>query len=287
MRLPYAIAKKLQLMLQGERLAASTLQHAVVRQMIEDGVIQHVQQGKKRAILYINNPASFTTYLNNNFGVADLASYVEKYVDEELTRTEAIEIAGDSKLKRIRTFKGFLVNSYNPIEATLNANSFIIHPVVGSYTFIADFESFTIADDVIVVGIENPANLGSIDKQQHLFKKIKPLFVSRYPQSNDLIKWLQSIPNSYLHFGDFDFAGIKIFIHEYKNKLGDKASFFIPGNIEQLIQQHGNRQLYDRQLPYFNAVLNDPNLVDLVALLHKYKKGLEQEVLIRLRIDMA
>jgi len=35
------------------------------------------------------------------------------------------------------------------------------------------------------------------------------LFVSRYPQtqSKDLLNWLQSIPNPYLHFGDFDLTG--------------------------------------------------------------------------------
>ena len=48
----------------------------------------------------------------------------------------------------------------------------------------------------------------------------KILFVCRYPQSNDLIKWLQSIPNRYLHFGDLDFAGINIYLNEFKKYLG-------------------------------------------------------------------
>ncbi|MCA6071324.1 MAG: hypothetical protein LE168_02900 [Endomicrobium sp.] len=66
---------------------------------------------------------------------------------------------------------------------------------------------------------------------------MRPLFVSRYPQnqSKDLIKWLQSIPNNYLHFGDFDFAGIGIYLNEYKKYLTDKAMFLIPENIEKFI----------------------------------------------------
>jgi hypothetical protein len=281
MKLPVSIANKLLQMLQGERLPASTLQNAIVTKMLEDGVIQKQQTGKTKALLFVTNGTSLHAYIKNHFGINDLLEYADKYEDKELTRADAITIAGDSKLKSIRTFKGFVVNAYLDITASLNGKLFILHPVEGSFTFISDYETFEVSPTVTIVGVENPENFRYIHKQQHLFKDIEPLFVSRYPQSNDLLKWLKTTPNRYLHFGDFDFAGISIYINEYEKHLGDKASYFIPPGIEQLLDKYGNRDLYNRQPSNFTSSLPEPQLNRLVALLHQYKKGLEQEILIR------
>ena len=92
----------------------------------------------------------------------------------------------------------------------------MLYPTEGTFQFIYDYERFILPADITIVGIENPENFRQISQQQYLFKDIKPLFVCRYPQnqSKDLLKWLQSIPNSYLHFGDFDLAGIGIYLNE-------------------------------------------------------------------------
>lgn len=281
MKLPIGIANKLLQMLQGERLSASTLQHAVVTKMLEDGVIQKQQTGKTKAFLFIANPTSLHVYISNYFGINNLLEYVSRYYDEGLTRAGSIAISGNSKLRSVRTFKGFLINSYQDINATIRTEPFTIHPVEGTFTYITDFETLKVPGNITIIGIENPENFSYIRKQQYLFSQIQPLFVSRYPQSNDLVKWLKSIPNSYLHFGDFDFSGISIYLNEYKKYLGEKASFFIPTNIDDLIEEHGNRDLYNKQLPYSNSNIDDPNLLHLMSLLHKYKKVLEQEVLIK------
>jgi hypothetical protein len=103
--------------------------------------------------------------------------------------------------------------------------------------------------------------------------------VCRYPQeqSKDLIKWLLSIPNPYLHFGDYDFAGINIYLTEYHRHLGSRAAFYVPPHIDTLIATYGNTHLYNQQqLTHTN--ITDPALQELIALLHLHKKGLEQEV---------
>ena len=79
--------------------------------------------------------------------------------------------------------------------------------------------------------------------------------------------------------GDYDFAGINIYLQEYKKNLGAKASFFIPDNMEQLLEQYGNKTLYDRQ-QLNNTGIVEEKLQQLIALIHKYKKGLEQEILL-------
>ena len=176
------------------------------------------------------------------------------------------------------------MNCYQPIKATVNTIKTSLNPVEGTFAFIYDFESFAIPDNITVVGIENPENFRYIQKQSTLFRNIIPLFVSRYPQNNDFIKWMKSIPNNYLHFGDFDFEGINIFLNEYKKHLGNKAQFFIPDDIERMINENGNRGIYNTQLykQPDTELVNDERLIRLINIIHKHKKGLEQEFLIKM-----
>lgn len=97
-----------------------------------------------------------------------------------------------------------------------------------------------------------------------------------------MIQWLQSIPNNYLHFGDFDFAGIGIYLNEFKKYISEKSAFFVPENIEELIRKNGNRKLYNEHKINFNPkAIKEDNLLKLIEVLHKYRKGLEQEILIK------
>ncbi len=281
MKIPISIAKKLQLLIDGNTLPASGLQNQVIKKMLEDGAVQKQQYSKTKALLFVADKQKFAIYLHNHFGIRGIQEYITKQTSEEtLTRADAVTIAGDSKLQRIRSFKGFLVTSYNTVEATINDQPFTIYPQSGSYTFIHDYESFLLPESITIVGIENPENFRFIEQQRYLFTSKNPLFVSRYPQSNDLIKWLEAIPNHYLHFGDLDFAGINIYLNEYKKHLSNKATFFIPPNAEELLQQFGNRSLYDKQYHLQLNRIEEKAMNDLVQLLHKYRKVLEQEIFI-------
>ena len=179
--------------------------------------------------------------------------------------------------------KGFLVNSYEPVNALLNGNTFIILPPDGSYYFIYDYERFSIPEDTLVIGIENSENFRKIRQQKWLFDKMFPnrnlLFVSRYPQneSRDLVRWLQSVNNGYVHFGDLDLAGIRIFLTEFHCYLGDRASFLIPTDYEERIRQ-GSSDRYNAQLQSTkNMVIDDPRLQTLLDCIHKYHRGYDQE----------
>jgi hypothetical protein len=166
----------------------------------------------------------------------------------------------------------------------LNDKEIVIQPVEGTFQFIYDFENFAPSADVTIVGIENPENFRFINQQQYLFENIKPLFVSRYPQnqSKDLIKWLQAIPNDYLHFGDFDFAGVNIYLSEYQRYIGIKSRFFIPEKIDGFINKYGNKDRYDTQtLNYTLDSLPELALKNLVNSINTHKKGLDQEIFCR------
>ena len=284
MNLPIGIAEKLILLLNGEKISASKLKHSIIDTMLGNGILEQQIQGRSKKLIFLHSPERLSDYLSNHFGINSLEDYITVHKQKDALRSDFVEISSDSKLKKVRTFKGFLVNSYLPIQARINGNSIFINPEVGTFTFISDFESFEIPDDITIVGIENPENFRYINKQMYLFDGIKPLFVSRYPQnqSKDLIKWLQTIPNPYLHFGDLDFAGIGIYLNEFKKHLGNRATFFIPNNTKELLGRYGNRELYDNQKSNFSREeIEEIKLNQLITMIHEYKRGLEQEVFIK------
>jgi hypothetical protein len=283
MKMPLHIAQKLQqLQTRGQLISGSLMRHNVVDKMLEDGILVKKQLSKTKSQIYLANDVGLKDYLHNHFGIGDLDLYVEKLLDNDLTRSAAIQISGDSKLKNIRTFSGFLTNVYEPIQCRMQEKSFMLNPQPGCFTFISDYANFIPDPAVTIVGIENAENFSNIKEQAYLFKNIQPLFVSRYPQSNDLMKWLQAIPNPYLHFGDLDFEGINIFLNEFKKHLGERATFFVPAQTEALLLKYGNRALYNKQLskaPAIDATI-EKNIQKLLEMIHRHKKVLEQEVFI-------
>ncbi len=275
------IAKKIQLLIQGENIPYGQLKSNVINQMIEDGILNMKLQGRSRKTIFTTKPEAITHFLSSHLGINDLKTFIYNEENGE-TRAENIIASSNSKSSSRRTFKGFLVNCFSPVKAKINGSEFVIKPQEGTYTYIHDFEDFHIPYNTLVIGVENPENFRFIRKQTNLFQAESILFVSRYPQSKDLVTWLQSIPNKYLHFGDFDFEGIRIFRDEYLQYLKSKATFFIPQNIEELIIKYGNKGLYNSQYKSnTSASLNlNSEIEKLMSMLHKYKKCLEQEVLV-------
>jgi hypothetical protein len=279
MNLPLALAKKLLMLQGGSSLPASQLRHEVVDAMVEQGVLHRQLQGRSKVSIYLPDPQAFAHYLHNHFGIPDLADYVQHYADPNLSGADAVVIGSDSKLRKLRPFKGFLVNAYDPIPCVLNGKEWILAPVKGSCAFVTDFESFLPAPGVTVVGMENPENFREIRRLRYLFADMQPLFVSRYPQGKDLLRWLAGIPNPYLHFGDIDFAGLNIYWNEYKAVLGARASFFLPDGAAALMASHGNRALYVQQsLQIDRAGIDEVAVLEALALIERFGKGLEQEV---------
>lgn len=278
MKLPLRIAKALLKLTEGSILPASAVKHSVIEDLIQENIL--FRTGRIKKTIGLNNKIYLTLYLHNRFSIKDLKTYVAALEEPETSRASLVDITGDSKLKTVRTFKGFLVNCLTPIPATLNSINLHIEPREGIFHFIYDFENFIPAPDVIIVGIENSENFRKLKEQAYLFKDIRPLFVSRYPQSQskDFIKWMKSIPNNYLHFGDFDMAGIGIYLNEYKRYYPEKSRFFIPEGLEELLKSSGSRKRYDLQKMNFDVdSLKERGLLKLIHLLHKYKKGLDQE----------
>lgn len=277
MKLTLKIAKVLVKLKNGESVSSSSAKSRLIDELISENILW--QKGKHRKTLFLRDDEALADYLINQLQINNLEKYILILENSDSSRSEAVKITSDSKISKERAFKGFLLNSYTLIEAKLNDKKFTINPLEGSFIFIYDFESFSVHKDVVIVGVENSKNFRHIHEQAYLFENITPLFISRYPQNQnkDLIKWLKSISNKYLHFGDFDIAGIGIYLNEYKKHLGKKAKFFIPEDITETIKK-GNRNRFDNQKINFNVSdIEEESLHELIDIIENEKKGLDQE----------
>ena len=280
-KLTLKIAKILLELENGEILPVSSAKSKLIDELVEENII--LKSGKHKKKLKLISKEQLRVYLYNQLQINNLDEYILNLENADTNRADFVKVATNSKISKQRVFKGFLVNSYTSINAILNNQIFEIHPIDGSFVFIYDFENFIIDPYITIIGVENSENFRQIQKQKYLFKGIKPLFISRYPQNQnkDFIKWMKGIPNKYLHFGDFDFAGIGIYLNEYKKHLKERAEFFIPDNIEKDIVKYGNRQRFDKQKINFDiSDINEKKLLNLIQIIEKEKKGLDQEFFI-------
>ena len=269
-------------LLDGEVISYSSAKSKVIDKLLSENILYI--KGKHRRTVELIDKIGLELFLANQLQIDDLYGYVAALENKVSSRADFMESTRDSKFSKERVFKGFLINSYDVVHAKLNDKDFIINPDKGSFIFIYDFESFEIPNDIVIVGIENAENFRYIEKQKYLFKNIKPLFISRYPQnqSKDFILWMSSISNKYLHFGDFDIAGIGIYLNEYKKHLNKKATFFIPESIEEDIRSKGNIERYNKQQINFDVdSIKEDRLRRLLDVIHFEKKGLDQEYYIR------
>lgn len=281
MKITASLIDKLIRLRDGESIPASKLRGEWVSELESDGVIVSTSHGSRR-VLFVLQPEAFLQALSAfDERLSDLDLMRDTLQTGETSRSVQASATGNSKLIAVRSCPGFPINTYEPIACLLNGREIIVNPQEGSFMFISDWQSFSIPQDVVVVGIENMENFRLIRQQRALFEgTIGParlLFVSRYPQSSDLRSWLQTIPNRYVHFGDFDLAGISIFFTEFHAYLGERSSFFIPSDIEQRLP-NGSLERYNAQYLKFKYLTTDiPYLQHLIDTINKYHRCYDQE----------
>lgn len=275
-----AISASIQALLAGEQVAGSKLNSKLLDELLAEGLLLVVSRGSRKSYRArdMETLKKFLIDKDESFRIIE----VNASDSRALMATET----GNSKLVMVRSCPGFPVNSYEPIECFLDRKPLVVSPQEGSFLFVSDWEKFTIPEDVVVIGIENMENFRMIRRQRRFFEEYlhthglsdKVLFVSRYPQSTDLRRWLCTISNHYLHFGDFDLAGINIFLYEFQQYLGkERSSYLIPDDIESRLKS-GSRKRYDEQYYRFKDIKSDVcELQQLIDLIHHERKAYDQE----------
>ena len=269
--------EQLQCLLRGETIAWSSLNNDMRNTLIDEDLII-IKTNRSRKSLYVPKVEALKIFLEQHFEELRGIDWGSDDFSSAISRSELAANSGNSKTKVIRSCPGFLVNSYDPVYAKFNGKDIVIAPEEGTMLFVADWEHFEIPQEVLVVGIENMENFRRIREQRYLFPINRPiLFVSRYPQSTDLRNWLQNIPNEYLHFGDFDLAGMRIYETEFYKFLGHRASFFIPTDIESRLS-NGSTERYNAQYAKFQDYIpKDTRLLALSEMINHYHRCYDQE----------
>jgi len=147
---------------------------------------------------------------------------------------------------------------------------------------VSCFQALEIPSDALVVGVENPECFTKAGRLLHLFPAQELVFVLRYG-SNNLLQWLESIENPYLHFGDFDPAGIAIYLDQYLTRLREsRCQFLVPPNIKKLLEQKGSAALFDQQQNLWppKQCIQQETLRQLIHAIASTGRGLEQEALL-------
>ena len=270
-----AISASIQALISGEQVAGSKLSSKLLDELMAEGLLSVVTHGSRKSYRARDVEALKRCLIDKD------ESYRTLEVSSFDSRASLAAETGNSKLMTVRSCPGFPVNSYEPISCSLCDKDFVVNPHEGSFVFIDNWRQFSIPQDIVVVGIENMENFRRIRQQKKLFESVLGnmplLFVSRYPQSTDLRTWLMGIPNRYVHFGDFDLAGIHIFLTEFQKYLGDRASFLIPSDIEQRLTQ-GSATRYNIQYNKFHTLrCTDTKLQSLIGLIMNYHKCYDQE----------
>ena len=268
---------KIQRLLAGEEIGFSSLSGPVFRELIDKEYIVLDRTGKRKMIAVVKNAEYLMKVLRQKWQINDIQEYIAFLDKEEKDRTDVQKMLGGTKEEKTSTFQGFLVNSLETVPYILNGQQGTLPLIKGSYLFISDYDTFQIDGDITIMYVENFTSFKQIERYVYLFEPGRYLFVSRLLSSNAFKEWLKGIPNRYIHFGDFDLAGIDIYLHFF-DEIGNRASFLVPDDIEERITRHGNSSLYySQEEKCKNIKVTDNRVQPLVDIINKFHMGYEQE----------
>lgn len=192
-------------------------------------------------------------------------------IEQAQTRTELIHAQSDTKRKRIAPQDGLYV------AGNAHINNLPLPEFYESALFLKNIP--IVEEKAFIVGVENFDNLVYWREQCYLFEgREKLLFIYR---NKKMLELLESTTNPVFYFGDFDLAGINIYENEIR-KRNKNVKLFIPQNIEIPLKKYGSSKLYVQQLNQFKKLTSRvPKVQNLIEMIHRYQKGLEQEFFIQ------
>jgi len=237
----------------------SSIPKKLLQDLLEEELIQIESSSSSRRKVSVNS--AFDIYYKD----------LEK-IQTAQTRAELILAKTDTKNKKISPQDGLY------LCGNIFINNIDLNLFEDSALFIKSIPK--IENDVLVVGVENFENLIYAKKQFYLFEEVNILFVFR---NKKMLEFLETLENRIIYFGDFDLAGIFIYLNEIL-KRAKYAKFFLPQNLEYYIDEYGSKELFQKQInKYKNLITKDRKLQNLIEFINKKHKVLEQEFFIKER----
>ncbi|WP_375724104.1 DUF2220 family protein [Arcobacter sp. KX21116] len=245
--------------------------------------------GKPQCIYLRDINTLFAVIKSNGYNINCIEDidYFTEESEVSKSRDEVAEKFSDTKRIESKSFNGLMISIFEKIEVTLNGEKQYIYPISGTGLFIHYSTKLELDNDTVLVGVENPQVVWFINKYQHLFNKDKQyvfLSLSEFKTSYQY-KWLESFKGEYIHFGDFDLAGINIYLNSILPRLKNcmSHSFLIPNHIYKIMKKKNYKKDYSSQTRYLNIdTKDDEKLKELIEFIKNRKITLEQEYLSKL-----
>lgn len=281
--------KGLLLLAEEKSIRASLLSRTLLDTLTGEHLVSVKREGRSY-IVRASNSELILGFAKRLAGTDDLESYLSTLEGQQAgikpTRTEAARLVNDTKAFGTDIMKGIRLNTIKPVTVSFDGEDFVVDLPRGMSVEIDEQGFLEIDPEIVVIGVENYATFMRIKDYVHLFpEKERSLFTYRSTGGKDSygkwIEWLKRIPNRYIHFGDLDKSGLRIYIDSFRSVLGDRAEFLIPENYEELIR-NGSSKLYNEQ--YGQAapdVSKDPRIKPLLEAIERHHKCCEQEKLAR------
>lgn len=240
-------------------------------------------------IVFINSEKSIFNYLHksNDFDFdtqEELSSYINLIKNTEvLSKDEIAEYQTTTKDSKSESFYGIHVAVLEDTVVYQKGKNIILYPLYSGSYFFFQKDIIQIPENTLVVGIENPQVLWRLHRYKNLFgdgDNIVFILINDYKNGYPF-KWLSSYKGKYIHWGDYDIAGVSIYLNKVLPKLQrqDLAKFFLPHDIENSIKKLGNKSDYEKQKHLLPGLLTKASEVEREFLLFidDCKKSLEQE----------
>ena len=272
--------------LAGERIRQTECDQVVFRKAWKSGALSESRNSTKRGtILSATDRQAFLNFILEEYKVRnleDLRVLAERIKDENLSRHEMTRLTTAGSKAFDRRVTSFIpINVLKPLEATYEDRRTTFHPTYDAPQHIVYPEKLIVEEDVILVGTENYETIARISDYRTFLGKLvekKLLFIQRPLGKRDYLKKLLVNNNcQYIHIGDLDWEGMRLYLKGYKSILGERASFFVPENVERFFRLTGIASLNDQQRPLQADELPEPGMKELATMIQKYRKGIEEE----------
>lgn len=265
--------KRLLALYNGRELTQSETQTRLFDKMKREGVLVPATRHGSRTTYKAVGLNRLKQYLSEELSIQDLQSFHDfQYSEEEKhIQIETVEPPAD-RAGKASPMEGFLVTSVEPIEAQVGGMHFTIDLTPGTYLHVYEYKMFSVPREVLIVGVDNEQLFHRIRNYLNIFPQRQILFVHRYQYGPELARWLKAVGNEYIHFADFDLTSVYTFQHDIFSRIGERATFLVPGNIKELIPRGSRKRYNAQQALYRNVPIIDVRLKLLVNLIESHHR---------------
>lgn len=267
---------------EGERVTEGKVKPYMkqLKPLFDEKIIGLKNVSKTRNILVLKSKERLDVYMLKHYGIKNIKGYIEVSQKSDKTRTDVLGESTDDKSIKTNPQTGLFLKAnvnilYNDKELPLSLimnDGIVFHLDTPGYLPFPDRE-------VTIVGVENYETLAKIKSQIEIFGEGKFLFIFI---NSFMLQWIKGLQNDYIHYGDFDYAGISIYKDKVVPKLRGKHSFYIPDNIEALMDKSDSKNYFKQVDSYKKENLKGVSayLDKLIELIYDRKITVQQELIV-------